>query len=107
VQVAENALEARERFPDVARLLVFRIRFVGDLDVEVEAIPVLLAQKMTPDHPAVVLHEIDGDGRHFALLSQYAGGQVEQQFGDFARQFGRLLGAHFYVEDRHDRCSGI
>jgi hypothetical protein len=43
MQLAQDLREPRKYLCDITRLLIFRIRFVGDLDIEIEAGFVLLA----------------------------------------------------------------
>src|SRR4051812_45766182 len=68
MQVSQYPREAFESFPDIKRLFILGVGFVRDLDIEVKAVLLLLAEKPTADHPAIVIDEINRNCRHFPFL---------------------------------------
>src|ERR1700730_2085325 len=74
MQASQYLRKTGKSFFNIKRFFVLGVGFVRDLDVEVEAVFLLLAEKLTTDNPAVMSNEIDCNSCHFPFLFQYARG---------------------------------
>src|SRR3982074_1069370 len=74
MQVSQYLRKTGKGFFYIERFFVLGVGFVRDLDVEVEAVFLLFAEKPTADNPAVMSNEIDCNSRHLPFLFQYARG---------------------------------
>ena len=72
MQVAEEALEPFEGRLDIGGLLAFRIRLVGNLDIEIDARFALFGKGAAADDPVARINIVDGDRRERRGLAEDA-----------------------------------